>query len=89
MKLYVCWTTAGGNAHACGKAYNALKEAGHEPEIVKVKGMGALPDFFNGSRKPVVELTGQNRVPVLVTDGGETVLPSDGIVEWAKAHPAV
>jgi len=87
MKLYICWTTATAAGHACGKAHHALKEAGHEPEVVKVRGAAVLPDFFNGSRKEVIELTGQKMVPVLVTDGGEAVFPSDAIVEWARAHP--
>ncbi len=88
MKLYVCWTTSGGSKHSCGKAFDVLKEAGHEPEVVKVRGAGALPDVFNGGRKVVVEFTGQKRVPVLVTGDGPPVYPSDKIVEWARAHPA-
>ncbi|MGI9082349.1 MAG: glutathione S-transferase N-terminal domain-containing protein [Thermoleophilaceae bacterium] len=87
MKLYVCWGTIGGGAHACARAHQALREAGHEPEVVKARGWGALPDAFNGGRKEVIELTGQKHVPVLVTDGGEAVHPSEEIVEWARAHP--
>jgi len=88
MRLYVCWSTAGGDWHACAKAHRALNDAGHTPEIVKVKGWGALPDAFNGGRKEVTELTGQKHVPVLVTGDGEAVHPSEKIVEWARAHPA-
>jgi len=89
MKLYVCWGTwGGGGNHACGRAYEALKEAGHDPEVEKVHGWGVLPDFMNGGRKEVVGLTGEKWVPVLVTDDGKTVNPSGAIVEWAKAHPA-
>jgi glutaredoxin 2 len=36
----------------------------------------------------VRELTGQNWVPVLVTDDGEVIRESRKIVEWAKANPA-
>lgn len=92
MKLYVCWGTfrsprPGG--HPCGNAYQALKDAGHDPEVIKSYGLGALPDFLNNTRgrREVKELTGQSWVPVLVTDDGEAVQDSKRIVEWAKEHP--
>jgi hypothetical protein len=91
MKLYVCWGTfrsprPGG--HPCGNAYHALKDAGHEPEVKKVYGLGLLPKFMNPGRKEVRELTGSDWVPVLVTDDGEVVKDSKEIVAWAAAHPA-
>jgi glutaredoxin 2 len=66
-----------------------LKEAGHEPEVIKSYGLGALPDFLNNTRgrREVKELTGQSWVPVLVTDDGEAIHDSRKIIEWAKAHP--
>ncbi len=94
MRLYVCYGTfkaaprPGG--HPCGVAYHALKEAGHEPEVVKSYGLAGLPSFLNATpgRKAVKELTGSFTVPVLVTDDGEVVQDSKKIVAWAKAHPA-
>jgi hypothetical protein len=94
MKLYVCYGTftktprPGG--HPCGNAYRALREAGHEPEVVKSYGLGMLPDFLNQTRgrKEVKRLTGNNWVPALVLDDGEVVQGSDKIVAWAEAHPA-
>ena len=90
MKLYVCYTTSGGDRHPCGKAYNALREAGHDPEVVRSYGAGWLPDALNfmPGRREAKKLTGQTRVPVLVTDEGEAINESDRIVAWAKAHPA-
>jgi Glutathione S-transferase, N-terminal domain len=92
MKLYICWGTfrsprPGG--HPCGNAYRALKDAGHEPEVIKAYGLGPLPDFLNNTRgrREVKELTGQSWVPVLVTDDGEAIHDSKKIVEWAKTHP--
>ena len=93
MKLYVCWGTwkpaprPGG--HPCGQAYHALKDAGHDPEVVKAYGLGVLPDFMNptSGRREVKELTGKTWVPVLVTDQGEVVSESKNIIEWAKTHP--
>jgi hypothetical protein len=94
MKLYVCYGTftktprPGG--HPCGNAHEALREAGHEPEVIKSYGLAILPGFFNQTRgrKEVKELTGEYTVPVLVTDDGEVVDDSKKIVAWAKAHPA-
>lgn len=90
MKLYICWGTfqtprPGG--HPCANAYNALREAGHDPEVVKTYGFALLPDLTSG-RREVKRLTGKSWVPVLVTDDGETIADSKNIVAWAKAHPA-
>jgi hypothetical protein len=90
MKLYICWGTfqtprPGG--HPCANAYHALRDAGHDPEVVKTYGLGLLPDLTSG-RREVKRLTGKSWVPVLVTDDGETIQDSKNIVAWAKAHPA-
>lgn len=94
MKLYVCYGTfrpaprPGG--HPCGKAHEALREAGHEPEVVRTYGWGVLPDFLNISpgRREVKRITGRTTVPLLVTDEGEVVQESDKIAAWALANPA-
>jgi hypothetical protein len=95
MKLYVCWGTfpmpvrPGG--HPCGNAYRALREAGHDPEVVKSYGLVILPDpIFNRSagRQEVKRLTGDSMVPMLVTDDGEVIKDSKKIVEWARRNPA-
>jgi glutathione S-transferase len=93
MKLYVCHGTfknplrPGG--HPCGNAYEALKEAGHDPEVVKARGLGPLPDFLQPrARREIKEMTGSPWVPVLVTDDGEVISESKEIVAWAEAHPA-
>jgi hypothetical protein len=94
VKLYVCWTTVqtprpGG--HPCHNAHEALRLAGYEPEVVKVRGLGIGPRFtqwMTDGRREVEALSGQRAVPVLVTDGGEVVADSKRIVEWAEANPA-
>jgi hypothetical protein len=93
MKLYICYGTfqtprPGG--HPCRNAHQALREAGHDPELVKSYSFGALPDALNNTsgRKEVKRLTGQSWVPVLVTDDGEVVQDSKKIVDWARSHPA-
>jgi hypothetical protein len=93
MKLYICYGTfqtprPGG--HPCRTAYHALRDAGHDPELIKSYGWGVLPDALNqtAGRKEVKRLTGNNWVPALVTDDGEVVQGSEEIADWAKAHPA-
>lgn len=94
MKLYVCYgtftTTPRPGGHPCGTAHQALREAGHEPEVVKSYGLGTLPDLFNRTRgrQDVKRLTGNYMVPVLVTDDDDVVQGSEEIVDWAQAHPA-
>jgi hypothetical protein len=94
MKLFVCYGTfrfaprPGG--HPCGAAYHALVDAGHRPDVIRSYGFGMMPDIFNQTpgRKEVKRLTGNNWVPVLVTDAGEAIQGSGKIVEWARTHPA-
>ena len=94
MQLYVCWGTfptprPGG--HPCANAYNALRDAGHDPEVVKVHGLGIGPSFLHmttDGRREVEKLSGQRVVPVLVLDDGAVITESQRICEWAAAHPA-
>jgi hypothetical protein len=94
MKLYVCYGTftktprPGG--HPCGNAHRALREAGHDPEVVRSYGLGALPGIFNQTRgrREVQRLTGNRWVPTLVLDDGTVVDGSQAIVDWAGTHPA-
>ena len=68
-----------------------MTEAGYDPEVIKVQGLGIGPNFMHvmtEGRREVERLTGQPAVPVLVTDDGEVITESQRIVEWAKANPA-
>jgi hypothetical protein len=94
VKLYVCygtWTAGKAvHAHPCGEAHTALREAGHDPEVVRTYGGGLLPGFVNARtpRREVKRLTGQYWVPALVTDDGEAIHGSQRIIEWARSHAA-
>jgi hypothetical protein len=93
VKLYVCWGTMQlprpPRGHPCHNAYKALRDAGYDPEVVKVHGLGIGPlKWMTEGRREVEQLTGQPEVPVLVTDAGETIQDSRKIVAWAKANPA-
>jgi Glutathione S-transferase, N-terminal domain len=90
MKLYICWGTfkaprPGG--HPCANAYEALKEAGHDPELVRTYGWAPLGPL-NVTRRKVKELTDERWVPVLELDDGTIVKDSKEIVAWARANPA-
>jgi len=69
------------------KAHDALKDAGHSPDVVKVYGLASLPDITPG-RKEVKRLTGESFVPVLVLDDGQVITDSRNIVDWARSNPA-
>jgi glutathione S-transferase len=92
VKLYICWGTfqtirPGG--HPCRNAHKALREAGHDPDLVTVHGLGVGPvKWMTEGRREVEELTGRPIVPVLITDDGEAISESKRIAEWARAHPA-
>ena len=91
MKLIVCWNVSRGPfGHPCGVAHHALREAGHDPVVVKARGLRLLPDALNRSagRREAKRLTGKSVVPVLVTDDGEVVAESAAIAAWARANPA-
>jgi glutathione S-transferase len=95
MKLYVCWTTIQTprppHGHPCHNAHKALLEAGHDPDVIKVRGLGIGPRFMHwvtDGRREVERISGQRTVPVLVTDEGEVITESRRIVEWAEQNPA-
>jgi hypothetical protein len=98
MKLYVCWGTFPvpwprregtwkPSGHPCKIAHDALREAGHRPEVVRVYGLAPLPDVTPG-RREVRRMTGESFVPVLVLDDGTVVTESRQIAAWARANPA-
>lgn len=94
MRLYACWDSRPHHpllgAHPCGAADEALRAAGHEPEVVRSYGWAKLPSLLNQTpgRRRVRELTGADEVPVLELDDGEVVAGSGRIVAWAEANPA-
>ena len=90
MKLFICWGTfqTFGPGHPCRNALDALRAAGHDPEIVRSYGWGLLPAALNRSegRRLARQTTGKSWLPLLVTDTGEVVNGSYGIKKWATQH---
>ena len=96
MKLYACWGTfqtprPGG--HPCKNAFDALREAGHDPEVEKVFGLGLGPDVVTKltaatpGRRHVEEMTGHRLVPVLELEDDTVIAGSKEIAAWAAANP--
>ncbi len=93
MKLYICWgtfPTVRPGGHPCRNAYLALKDAGHEPELVRSYGLALFGPLLNQTpgRREVKRLTGNNWVPTLVLDDGTVIDGSHEIANWARANPA-
>lgn len=95
MKLYVCYGTfkhapRSEGLHPCGRANDALRDAGHRPKVIRSYGLGLLPGVFNltPGRRRVKELTGNTWVPLLEFDDGSFIQGSREIAAWAEAHPA-
>lgn len=93
MVLYTCPArTHGANvpliAHPCGVAAKALDKAGYSYDVKTVAGFKNVPFSRRGKRKEILELTGQEDVPVLVLDDGSSVTGTHAIVEWAAANRA-
>jgi glutaredoxin len=92
--LYTCGVREkhGSIGHPCGRAADALDDAGYEYEIRELPGYRLVPWTWGErrkSREEVKELTGSVNLPVLLLDEGKAIGGSGQIVEWAKAHPAV
>jgi len=91
--LYTCGQKKRGPgfAHPCAKAAKALDAAGYKYELRTVGSYRLMPWTWGhreDDRAEVRKLSGQNQVPILVLDDGETIAGSGTIARWAKEHPA-
>lgn len=84
--LYVCHIDEGHpRLHPCAKAHFALEKAGVAHEKI-VYGQGRpFGRGTEGTRPDIKEISGQEKLPVLVLPGGETVAGGKPIVKWAKS----
>ncbi len=92
MKLYVCWGTfqTFGPGHPCRNALDALRGAGHHPEIVRSYGWGLLPAALKPyeGRRLARQATGKSWLPLLLTDSGDIITGTQDIKTWAARHPS-
>ena len=91
MILYTCAGRKSGAStplvqHPCGLAARALDDAGQRYDVKVVGGFKRVPFSRRGKRDEIIRLTGQEDVPVLVTDDGTVIQGSQRIVEWARAQ---
>jgi glutathione S-transferase len=80
VKLHRCssqWVKFGG--HPCWKAQKAMDDAGVDYELV------LHPWFPRGKRTQIIELTGQNKLPVVEFEDGSFLQESKVIAERAKS----
>jgi len=91
VTLYGCRQSEqfAGAGHACARALHALRQAGYEVDLLHVEGNGLMPWKRHGpARDEVRNLTGQDKVPVLLLPEGTVVTGSGPIMRWAKDYPA-
>jgi predicted enzyme related to lactoylglutathione lyase len=89
LTLYVCHIDdRGPRPHACRRAHEALREAGHQYEKVIFDRGHYFGLFTKGRRPKLKELSGQEKLPVLQLRDGSTIAGSATIVAWAKANRA-
>jgi glutathione S-transferase len=87
LTLYVCHIDEGGPPpHACRRAQRALRASGHDFEK-KIYGKGIPFGLFTKGKRPdLKEMSGQEKLPVLLLSDGTTVNGSAKIIAWAKAN---
>jgi hypothetical protein len=87
LTLYVCHIDERGpKPHACRRAQNALRAAGHDFEkTVFAKGR-PFGLFTKGRRPELKAISGQEQLPVLKLPDGTTVNGGSKIVAWAEAN---
>jgi glutathione S-transferase len=96
MVLYTCGegtrrrSFAGLLGHPCGRAAQALEDAGHPYETRVVAGYTSSPWTWpsrRSDRAEVKKLSGKTSVPILVLDDGRVIAGSGEIAHWAEANP--
>ena len=86
LTLYVCHVDEGGpKPHACRKAHEALRDAGHDYDKV-VFAKGRPFGHLHGRRPELKEMSGQEKLPVLAFPDGKTISGGSNIVDWAKQN---
>lgn len=87
LTLYVCHIDDGGPPpHACKRAQRALRDGGHEFDKV-IAGRGRLFGLFTKGRRPELkQLSGQEKLPVLVLADGTVISGSAYIIAWAREN---
>ena len=87
LTLYVCHIDdRGPRPHACRRAHEALREAGHDYEKVVFDRGHYFGLFTKGKRPELKEMSGQEKLPVLQLPDRTTVNGSREIMRWARQN---
>jgi hypothetical protein len=87
MTLYVCHIDARGpRPHACRRAQEALRAAGHDFEKIVFDKGRPFGLFTKGRRPELKAISGQEQLPVLRFPDGTTVNGGSTIVAWARSN---
>jgi glutathione S-transferase len=88
--LFVCHIDdRGPRPHACRRAHEALRAAGHDYETVIFDRGHRFGLFTKGRRPKLEQMSGQEKLPVLRLPDGTTIAGSKRIIAWAKEHSPV
>jgi Glutathione S-transferase, N-terminal domain len=83
--LYVCHGDGGGpRIHPCRRAQESLRDAGIEYEKVIAAHGSPIPFLRKGSRDPLREATGQEKLPALKLADGTVLTHSKSIIGWVE-----
>ena len=90
LTLLVCNIDDGGPPpHACKRAQRALRDAGHDfDKVIAARGI-PFGLFTTGRRPRLKQISGQEKLPVLLLPNNETISGSADIIAWARDHPLV
>lgn len=84
--LYVCHVDKVPKLHPCAKADAALSDAGIDHDKV-VYGKGQPFGIGTAGKRPdLLQISGQEKLPVLVLPGGEAIAGSKQIISWARSQ---
>jgi glutathione S-transferase len=87
LTLLVCNIDDGGPPpHACKRAQRALRAGGHDfDKVITARGR-PFALFTTGRRPRLKEMSGQEKLPVLLLPDGGTINGSGPIIAWAREH---
>jgi glutathione S-transferase len=87
LTLYVCHIDEGGpKPHACRRAQQALRAAGHDFDKTVFARGRPFGLFTKGRRPELKAMSGQEQLPVLKLPDGATVNGSANIIAWARSN---
>ncbi len=86
LTLYVCHIDEGGpKPHACRRAQQALRAAGHDFDKTVFARGRPFGLFTKGRRPELKAMSGQEQLPVLKLPDGATVNGSANVIAWARS----